>query len=142
MTIMYEDKQKTENYGTFLKDKKVLIIEDDTFLGDILTTYLHKNNAIVTLVTSGENAMEYLKSNVPDILVLDIFLPGINGLDFLENFRKNTLTKKIPVLVLSNSDQTADKDRAKSLGADFFTKAVVTPNEIINHLYQMLSGVK
>lgn len=140
---MSEDTQDTEKkYEAFFKDKKVLIVEDDLFLGGILTTYLHKHKAVVTLVVSSENAEEYLKTNMPDIIILDIFLPGMNGLDFLEKFRKNLSATKIPVLVLSNSDEIGDRDRSKSLGADFCTKAVMTPSEIISYLYQMSSGTK
>ncbi|MSR71698.1 MAG: hypothetical protein EXS50_03535 [Candidatus Taylorbacteria bacterium] len=62
----------------------------------------------------------------------------MNGLTFLEDFRKNPLTAKVPVLVLSNSGQAEDRERIKNLDADFMAKALLTPNEAIDHLYQML----
>ncbi len=136
--LKYRQDMSENTHVDFFKDKKVLIVEDDAFLGGIVAESLHKNKATVNLVTSAENAIEYLKSTVPDIVVLDIFLPGMNGFTFLEDFRKNPLTAKVPVLVLSNSGQAEDRERVKNLGADFMAKALVTPNEAIDHLYQML----
>ncbi len=118
----------------FLKDKKILIIEDDVFLGDMLLSRLKKNGAAVTLLTSAENEIDYIKEHIPDVVVLDIYLPGVNGLDFLEMLRKDAITKDISVVVLSNTSKVEDRDRAKNLGAEFLIKAGVTPDEIVEHL--------
>lgn len=123
-----------------LMDKKIMIVEDDKFIGDILLREALKNHKNCKLITSGEEAAEVLKKELPDILVLDIFLPGINGLDLLDALRKEEMTKKLPVMVVSNTDQAKDRERAKSLDAGFFLKAAMTPSEIIKEMENTLAG--
>ncbi len=127
---------------SYFKDKKVLIIEDDAFLGGILYRYMVDMKINVNLVTTGEGALEAIKNDTPTIIILDIFLPGMNGLDLLENFRKSKISEKIPVLIVSNTDQVRDRERAEGLGAEILLKAVVTPANILEKLYQMLSKQK
>ncbi|MFS6760689.1 response regulator, partial [Staphylococcus aureus] len=67
-----------------LAGKKVLIIEDDVFLGGILFRHMVDDKIDVRLITTGENAIENIKKDIPSILILDILLPGSNGLDILE----------------------------------------------------------
>ncbi len=128
------------NYDGFFKGKKILIVEDDVFLGDVIVAAVAKYGALVTSAVSGEAAVESVKVSIPDAIILDIYLSGIKGLDFLENLRKDPLTEKVPVVVVSNTSQEEDRARAKSLKADFLIKAMVTPKAIIKHLYEMLSS--
>jgi CheY-like chemotaxis protein len=124
---------------SLVSGKKVLIIEDDVLLGDIILKEMSKVSTNAKLLTSGEEALEVLKKEMPDIILLDIFLPGINGLEFLELIRKDARTKYVPVLVLSNTTQAKDRNQAKSLGAGFLTKALVTPSQIVEHVHEMLA---
>ena len=127
---------------SFFQGRKVLIVEDDVFLGQILLSSLQKEKADVTLLASGEEAMEYTRTNAPDIMILDIYLPGINGLDFLEKFRKAPLTEKVPVLVVSNTSQEEDRNRASNLSAEFLIKAIATPNDIVERVHDILAKGK
>lgn len=124
---------------SFFKDKRILIIEDDAFLGGILYRYIVDMKIPVDLLTSGEGVIESINKNPPSIIMLDIFLPGINGLDLLESIRKNKNGEHIPVLVVSNTDQLKDRQRAESMGAQVVLKAMVTPANILDRLYQLLS---
>ena len=119
--------------------KKVLIVEDDVFIGNIILKELLKVYQNATLITSGTEAAETLKKDIPDILILDIFLPGINGLDLLESLRKEERTKELKVLVVSNTDQSQDRERAKRLGAAFLLKATTTPIEIAKEIQKILA---
>lgn len=116
---------------TNLSSKKVFIVEDDTFLGKILTENMSES-VKVSLYPNGEEALTALKTELPDMLVLDIFLPGINGLDLLEQLRKDERTKNLKVMVVSNTDEKKDRDRATSLGATFLIKAMTEPQDIVN----------
>jgi DNA-binding response OmpR family regulator len=131
--------EKKMNLQNFFKDKRVLIIEDDAFLGSILYRYMTDMKISVDLATTGEGAIEAIDKIVPSIIILDIFLPGINGLDLLETMRKNKISQNIPVLVVSNTDQQKDRERAQRLGAEIVLKAMVTPANILEKLYQILS---
>lgn len=123
------------------KAKKVFIVEDDVFLGRVLSNQIRDSKMDVTLFTMAEDLLEALKTQRPDVILMDIFLPGINGLDALETIRGNEIWKKLPVIVVSNTDQAADRDRAVSLGATFLIKGASTPDEIVKHVFDVLNGV-
>ncbi len=118
--------------------KKVFIVEDDVFLGRVLSSQVREAEMDVKLFTTAEDALEALKTETPNIILMDIFLPGINGLDALEQIRKIEALKTLPVLVVSNTDETKDRDRAISLGAQFLIKGASTPDEIVKHVTDIL----
>lgn len=119
--------------------KKVLIIEDDVFLGGILLRHMIDEKIDVKLITTGENAIENIKKDIPSILILDILLPGMNGLDILEAMRKDELLVNIPVIVVSNTDQANDLERAKKAGAIFMLKALATSENIVDKIKEVLN---
>ncbi len=121
-----------------LSGKKVLIIEDDALIGSILYNHLLKSGIDTTLLKTGEDGLQFLRETMPDIMLLDIFLPGINGLDLLESLRKDDKTKDLKILVLSNTDQLKDRTRAKENKAEFLVKAGVMPTDIVKKIMEML----
>ncbi len=116
-----------ENNGS----EVVLVVEDDAFLGRVISEQLRQAHINAVQFTSAEVALEAAKKKQPDLIVLDIFLPGMNGLDMLAELRKDEQTKNIKVLVVSNTDDTKDRDRAKELGASFMIKGATSPDEIV-----------
>lgn len=116
---------------TNLNTKKVFIVEDDTFLGKMLVQDMSESIQ-TTLYQNGEEVLTALQTTLPDLLVLDIFLPGINGLDLLEQLRKDEHTKNLKVIVVSNTDELKDRERATSLGATFLIKAMTDPRDIVD----------
>ena len=93
-----------------------------------------------TLLTSAEALLEALKQTVPDLILLDIFLPGMNGLDALEQLRKDEKTQHVKVIVVSNTDEQKDRDRASSLHADFLIKAMTDPQDIVKAVQDKLQA--
>jgi CheY-like chemotaxis protein len=122
--------------------KKVFIVEDDVFLGRVLSSQIRDSKMNAELFNSAEEALEALKMTIPDIILLDIFLPGMNGLDALALIRKDDRTKNIPVLVVSNTDEAKDRERALELGAKFLIKGASTPDEILQHMTDILTEEK
>ncbi len=121
--------------------KKVFIVEDDVFLGRVLSSQIREAKMHAELFTTAEDALAALKQGAPHIILMDIFLPGMNGLDALEAIRKDELTKGLPVLVVSNTDEAKDRQRALDLGAKFLIKGASTPDEIIEHVTDILNSV-
>ncbi len=121
-----------------LKGKKIFIVEDDVFLGDILSQRIASETTDLVLFKSGEDALQAIEKAIPDIILLDILLPGIDGFKVLEILRSNDKTKSLPVLMVSNTTQPENKDKAKNLGAQFLLKALVTPVEIVEKVKEML----
>lgn len=119
--------------------KKILIIEDDRFLRELMSRKLLSLQFDVVVAVDGEEGLEKIKSEMPDVVLLDLILPGINGFEVLENAKKNPATAKIPVIILSNLGQSEDIEKGLKLGAeDFLVKAHFTPQEIVNKLKSIL----
>jgi CheY-like chemotaxis protein len=118
---------------------KILWVEDDVFLGSIVSRKLTGTGALYTQVTDGPQAFSYLENTVPDIIVLDIMLPGMNGFEILEKLKTNPKHASIPVVVLSNLGQKEDMDKCFKLGAaKFFVKALVTLDHIIEEIISLV----
>lgn len=131
--------KRTEGENT-LEGKKILVVEDDKFLGSILISRLVGKKVNAIYANSGEVALEEIKKQTPDIVLLDILLPGIDGFEVLKQIRANPVTEKVPVMVLSNFNQVKDKEKIESMGAIFLVKALVNPDDIILRIEKMLKG--
>lgn len=118
-----------------LKGKKIMWVEDDKFLSDLISRKLASHGCILVHAGSGEEAVELVEKEMPDILLLDVLLPGISGFDVLEKVKGNPKTKDISVLMLSNMGQRSDFEKSERLGAKkFLVKATVTLDEIVREI--------
>lgn len=107
-----------------MKKTVVLIVEDDEILLRALYILFHKDEYTIATATDGETAVKMAQRLKPDIILLDILLPKMDGFGVLKNLKSNPKLKDIPVIILSNLDDSGDIDRAKSLGAkDYFVKS-------------------
>jgi len=107
-----------------LTGKKILIIEDDKFLAHILKNYFDDRSFVVETVNDGENGLKKAASFGPDLIMLDILMPGMSGIAVLAELRKAEKTKATPVIIVSNVDDQILSNRATELGASvYFIKA-------------------
>ncbi len=126
-----------------LEGKKVVWVEDDQFLNGIIKRKLSKTKCLYFNAEGGEEALKIIDKEMPDIVMLDILLPGMDGFEILRRIKSNQKTREIPVILLSNLGQTSDIEKGKSLGAlRFMIKATVTPDEIINQIKEVLDAGK
>ena len=112
--------------------KKILIADDDKFITTLYETKLQKEGMDVILAADGEEAIQKLQSMVPDLVLLDIQRPQINGVQVLTYIRAHPKLKNVPVIMFSNA--YADKliDQAWAAGATkFLTKNLCTPNDLV-----------
>ena len=101
----------------------ILIIEDDHFLSSILKSRLEKESFKVLQAFDGNEGLEVLKNKHPELILLDLILPGVSGFEVLETLGADPATSDIPVIVVSNLGQEADIQKAKELGAvDYYVK--------------------
>jgi two-component system phosphate regulon response regulator PhoB/two-component system alkaline phosphatase synthesis response regulator PhoP len=115
-----------------LTGKKVLWIEDDKFLGNIIENKLKEIGATFTHAIDGETALKYLETEIPDIVVSDIVLPGIDGFEIVGKIKSAERTKAVPVVLLSNLGQKNDIEKGQEYGADLYLlKAIYTLDEVI-----------
>jgi DNA-binding response OmpR family regulator len=114
------------------KTPKVLIIEDDNFLLSMYATKFQKDNFEVISAEDGEKGLAKAKKEKPDIILLDIILPKMDGFQVLEKLKSEKETKDISVLLLTNLSQQEDSKKGLSLGADdYLIKAHFMPSEIV-----------
>lgn len=112
--------------------KKILLVEDDPFLIDIYTTKLKEAGFEVKVVEDGERVLPSLKENAPDLLVLDIVLPNVDGWEILKSIQNENSLKKLKIVVLSNLGQKAEVEKGLKLGATkYLVKAHYTPSEVV-----------
>ena len=129
-----------------LAGKKILIVEDDAFLHNLLADkleQLRKNGIEVYPTFSGKEALEKAKEVHPDVVLLDVVLPGMNGFEVLEALRKDPELKDVSVIILSNLNQDKDKERAKELGVtDYMVKANFMLEELVERIVTILEKGK
>ena len=119
--------------------KRILIVEDDNVLRDVLGEKLEKNGYLVEKAQDGLVAMEKIHANKPDAVLLDILMPHMNGIEVLEELHKDPLFQGIPVVIISNSGQPVEIERARELGArEFLIKAVFDPNEVLEKVRKVM----
>ncbi len=120
---------------------KVLLIEDDRFLRELIAQKLEREKFQVMQAVDGEEGLRKLGEQKPNIVLLDLILPGLNGFDVLKKIKEAPENASMPVVILSNLGQREDVERGLSLGAsDFLIKAHFTPQEIIIKIQGILSG--
>ncbi len=112
--------------------KNILIVEDDKILRELISQKLEKENYKISAAVDGEEGLKKTKEEKPDIVLLDLILPGIDGFGVLEEIKKDPEINKIPVVILSNLGQKEEIERGMNLGAtDYLIKAHFTLSEIV-----------
>lgn len=119
---------------------KVLIVEDDKFLSELISTKLQKEECEVLMASDGEQGIQMAQDQQPDIILLDIMLPGMSGFDVLQKLKMDSSSAKdIPVLILSNFGQEAKVREGLKAGAvDYLVKANFTTGEIVEKIQSVL----
>lgn len=111
----------------------LLMIEDDELLGDLVSQKLTSAGYAVRWSKSGEEGLEAARAQKPDLILLDILLPRMNGYDVLQALYKEDTLKSVPVIILSNLEHSADIAHAISLGArGYVVKSTTNPDQIVS----------
>ncbi len=112
--------------------KTILLVDDDLTLREMYEERLKTEGFIITQASNGEEAIKLAKETKPQIILLDIMMPKVNGFDVLKNLKADPATKGIPVIVLSALIQDVDRSEGKKLGAvDYIVKSETMPGEVI-----------
>lgn len=121
-------------------NKKILLIEDDPLLVDIYTTKLEQEGFKVMALTRGEKALETIEKEKPDLVILDIVLPHVDGWEILQSLKQSDKTKGTKVMILSNLGQKEEIEKGLKLGADqYLIKAHYTPSEVAQEVIKLTS---
>lgn len=118
---------------------RVLVVEDETFLVKIYAVKLKKEGYEVSIASDGEQAVAMARDLKPDLILLDLILPKMNGFDALEAMRASQENKHTPVIILSNLGQEEDMKRARAFGVDaYLVKANHSIQEIVDKIRETL----
>lgn len=111
---------------------KVLIVDDDVFLLDMYAIKFKESGFLVEIAKNGEEAIAKTKSLNPDVILLDIVMPKMDGFDVLREIKKDNIAPNAVIFILTNLGQKEDVDRGLKLGAsDYIVKAHFTPSEVV-----------
>jgi len=122
------------------KNVQVLIIEDEQFLNEAYARVLAAANISLLRAYNGKEALEILKTEKPDIILLDLRMPVMDGIEFLKKLQPKELLPNAKIIVFSNYDDQREIDEAFALGAmHYMLKAWATPNELVK-LIQEVAG--
>jgi len=120
-------------------NKKIMWVEDDVFLSDIIAKKCEKNKCELVHASDADQAFTLLESENPDVIILDILLPGKNGYEILQELRQMEKTKDLPIIILSNFGQKEEIEKGIRLGADrYLIKATLTLDEILGEVNKVM----
>jgi DNA-binding response OmpR family regulator len=123
------------------EQKKIVIAEDDEFLSSLIKNRLESENFAVKTAKSGEEAVTIINEFKPDLVLLDIILPGKLGFDVLKETRSNNQLNKTAFMILSNLGQESDIKKAKDLGViEYFVKAQVVIENVVEKIIKFLNN--
>jgi len=119
--------------------KKILVVEDENSLREMYQTKLLAEGYEVFVAYNGKMGLSLAELERPNLILLDILMPDVDGYDMLEQLKKTPSTKKIPVIIFSNLSQKEEIEKGFKLGAaDFIIKTSVTPTEISQKVAKQL----
>lgn len=111
--------------------KRVLIAEDEEFIAALYKLNLEQKGVEVTLVYNGRQVIDTLKTLKPDLLLLDLMMPEMDGFEVLERLQKNKPAKACPIIVLTNLSQQVDRAKCQEMGAkDFIVKSETSADDL------------
>lgn len=120
----------------------VLIAEDDQDIGELIVRYVRKNEWRPHLVTSGPDALVYAQEHAVDLLVLDLMLPGLSGLDVCRVLRADPKTAAIPIIMVTAKTEEGDRISGLELGADDYVAKPFSPNELMARIRALFRRVQ
>jgi two-component system alkaline phosphatase synthesis response regulator PhoP len=119
--------------------KKILIIEDEELLYNLLERKLNEKGYQASVAKDGAEGMKMIREIKPDLILLDIVMPNKNGFEVMDEMQADEKLKHIPVIVISNSGQPVEIDKAKELGAkDWLIKTEFDPQEVIEKVKKQI----
>ncbi|OHA78007.1 MAG: hypothetical protein A3G10_02380 [Candidatus Wildermuthbacteria bacterium RIFCSPLOWO2_12_FULL_49_9] len=122
--------------------KKILLVEDDPLLVDIYTTKLRQSGFEGQVAEQGEKALAAIEEGKPDLVLLDIVLPSMDGWDILRQVREIEKFRGIPIIILSNLGQKEEIEKGLRLGASkYLIKAHYTPSQIAEEVVKLIGTV-
>jgi len=117
---------------------RALVVEDDPDIGPLVARYLQKAGFTPTVLTSGRDVLARARRELPDVIILDIMLPGMDGLELCRALRADAVTARVPIIMLTAKAEESDRIVGLELGADDYITKPFSPNEVIARVRALL----
>ena len=117
---------------------RILVVEDDPDIANLLTHYLQRAGFEADMVSSGSDVLPRIRKAPPDLLLLDLMLPGLDGLEVCRAVRGNAQTAGIPIIMVTAKGEETDRIVGLELGADDYITKPFSPNEVIARIRALL----
>src|SRR5471030_544386 len=117
---------------------RVLVVEDDPDIAELVARYLDKAGFAIERAASGRDALQAIKARPPDLLVLDLMLPHVDGLEVCRLVRANDKTAAIPIIMLTARAEESERIVGLELGADDYLAKPFSPNELVARVRALL----
>ena len=121
-----------------LAQKRILVVDDESSIRDVLTRYLEREGYRVDVAADGPGALQATSQVSPDLIVLDLMLPGLDGLEVCHRLRAQSM---VPIIMLTARDEEADKVRGFTTGADDYITKPFSPAELVLRVKAVLRRV-
>jgi DNA-binding response OmpR family regulator len=120
----------------------ILVAEDDRDIADLIARYLHKHGWNAHVVSAGDEALAYAKRETVDLVVLDVMLPGLSGLEVCRALRSDTATEAIPIIMVTARAEETDRILGLDIGADDYLAKPFSPNELVARVRALMRRTK
>jgi two-component system, OmpR family, alkaline phosphatase synthesis response regulator PhoP len=117
---------------------RILIVEDDPDIAELITRYLHKAGFVTERVGSGREALKQIMARPPDLVVLDLMLPHMDGLEICRNVRADDRTAAIPIIMVTARAEESERIVGLELGADDYLPKPFSPSELVARVRALL----
>lgn len=123
-----------------MKEKNVLFIDNDDFFKKLYKQRLKEKGIRFSEITNGDNALDVIKSNKPDLIITEVILSTGNGFNLIEKLNQDEELKDIPVIILTKLSQNSDREVAKNMGVKaYFVKSETNPSEVMEKIEETLN---
>ena len=125
--------------------KKVLVVEDDREISELITYNLQRENYDISCLYDGGHVIEYVRKRNPDLIILDLMLPEIDGLEICRTLKNDPVTKRIPIIMLTAKSEESDVVIGLQMGADDYIPKPFSPTVLtarIKAFTRCISDVK
>ncbi len=113
-----------------MSEEHLLIVDDEEYIRELLGFNLKKEGYIISTAASGEEALKSVMSNPPDLIILDLMLPGVDGIEVCQRLKKDPKTRKIPVIMITAKSEDTDVILGLEIGADDYITKPFSPKII------------
>ncbi|APD07789.1 phosphate regulon transcriptional regulatory protein [Flavobacteriaceae bacterium UJ101] len=120
--------------------KKILIVDDEPNIVMALEYAFKKNHFEVFIARDGDEALTILEQNIPDVILLDIMMPNVDGYETLKQIKQNDQLKHTKVIFLSAKNKTADIDKGLSLGADLYLSKPFSIKKVLTEINELIQN--